>query len=347
MKITKAFYILLFLYGSMFGANKLITASKSGNLEAVKQALNEGTNVNEIDNRGYTPLMWAVSFGYNDIVEYLISQRAKLDIQGGGISGLSPLIMASNNGNKEAVMLLVEAEADINFQDKNSGKTALFYAIENGYEDIADYLIDQGADVNIKSSYKQETPLMWAVEANNNYLLKRLIEAGANVDLKNGIRLTALNYAKGYKREGMVNILNLEEALLKKSNIDIVFHIKKLDEDSLFWLSYRGLVNPDIKILLKGNESLLPKAYGEITRFYESLKGGTVSDNEIEKMLIKYSENIIYRVIAVFYNYIMDQQSFKYKSKFYNKVTNDLKKILVLIKTGLAVGPASYVVLGH
>ena len=55
--------------------------------------------------------------------------------------------MASENGNKDIVELLIEKGIDINLNDK-LGNNALHFASQNCHKDIVDLLIEKGIDIN-------------------------------------------------------------------------------------------------------------------------------------------------------------------------------------------------------
>ncbi len=91
---------------------RLVSASSSGNIEAMIQALNAGADLDAVAFETWTPLTAAIE-----------------------------------NNQLEAVVFLVEAGADIN---KNSPGdiTPLFWAERKGKDDIAEYLVGQGAKSN-------------------------------------------------------------------------------------------------------------------------------------------------------------------------------------------------------
>lgn len=94
------------------------TAVVSDNKEAVKQHIAAGTNINEKDPFG----------------------------------GSSPLISAALFGKTEIAKILIDAGADINFQN-NEGSTALHTAAFFCRPEIVNMLLDKKADKTIKNKY--------------------------------------------------------------------------------------------------------------------------------------------------------------------------------------------------
>jgi hypothetical protein len=56
-------------------------AVRDHDVKQIEQLLAQGEGIDEKDWLGYTPLHWAVYFGYSDLVELLISKGADLNIQ--------------------------------------------------------------------------------------------------------------------------------------------------------------------------------------------------------------------------------------------------------------------------
>ena len=54
-------------------------AASSGNIEAVKQHIADGTDVNAKDSAGWTPLYKAASVGHKEIAELLIAAGADVN----------------------------------------------------------------------------------------------------------------------------------------------------------------------------------------------------------------------------------------------------------------------------
>ena len=121
-------------------------AATLGNIEAVKQHLAAGADVNAKDKYGRTPLHTAVDGDYKELIELLIAEGA--DVNANSKIG-TPLHSAATWGQKEIVELLIAAGADVNAKDKLLGRTPLDEAITSilfpkGHPKTADLLRKHG-----------------------------------------------------------------------------------------------------------------------------------------------------------------------------------------------------------
>ena len=87
---------------------RLMRASAFGNLELVKDLLNEGAEINEKGPRGSTALMFAASGGYLEIVRELVSHGADVGAEEDG--GWSALRHAEEDGHRDVASFLVSCE---------------------------------------------------------------------------------------------------------------------------------------------------------------------------------------------------------------------------------------------
>ena len=132
-------------------------------------------DMNGLDSRGDTPLMWAIRYGNERMVEMLLEQ---VDIRPDAVirDGRTVLSFAAESGNEGAAKLLLKYE-DVNpdLSDDN-GRTPLSFAAKGGHEDIVKLLLERG-DVNPHSLDKNgQTPLSYATTMGREGIMKVLLE---------------------------------------------------------------------------------------------------------------------------------------------------------------------------
>jgi ankyrin repeat protein len=115
-------------------------AAEDGNIEAVKQHLAAGRDVNA-KRYGWTPLHIAVFKGHKEIAELLIDKDA--DVNAKNWEGGTPLHYAALTGRKEIAELLIDNGADVNAKD-DDGDTPLDLAIQFKEPEAADLLRKHG-----------------------------------------------------------------------------------------------------------------------------------------------------------------------------------------------------------
>ena len=152
------------LYASKPKADReLMAALRTGSIIGVKQAIDNGANVNTRDDAGWTPLDWTTDLNFPNIVEIaemLIANGA--DANTADNNKMTPIHWTAGYGKKELTKLFLEKGADVNAKD-SKGRTSLHHAAFRGRKEIAELLITKGADVNAKDD-DGKTPLDWAVE---------------------------------------------------------------------------------------------------------------------------------------------------------------------------------------
>ncbi len=115
-------------------------AALQGNVEAVKQHINAGSDLNIIDEYGSTPLIIAITFGKTAAAKTLIEAGADLTIA--NKDGSTPLHLAAFFCRTEIVKALLEKGADKKAKN-NFGSTPLqsimvpFDAVKPVYDGIS------------------------------------------------------------------------------------------------------------------------------------------------------------------------------------------------------------------
>lgn len=153
----------------------------NNNFEIIKLLIEYNFNVNAIDNKNCTPLVYASKNDNLEIIEYLVENGAKIDVK----NSESPLIFACMNNNYDIVKYLLEAGANINATEFKSllshAKNALFFACDNNNLKMVKLLIKYKINMNFKFEYKVLHPLHIACVYNNYKIVKLLIQNNINL----------------------------------------------------------------------------------------------------------------------------------------------------------------------
>ena len=131
--------------------NELINkAAGVGDIEAVKQHLADGVDVNARNDVKSTPLHYAIGNGHKEVVELLIAKGA--DVNAVTMWGGTPLCHARGDETHhlEIAKLLIAEGADMTVNG-NVDRDTLLHSVKD--RAIAKLLIDKGADVNARNVY--------------------------------------------------------------------------------------------------------------------------------------------------------------------------------------------------
>lgn len=132
--------------------------AECGSPESLCQWLRQGSDPNEIDPYGYTPL-----------------------------------VNASLRGCIKSVKILLANGADVNKQAMH-GYCPLHAASQNGFNELAEVLIDNGADTEVKNE-DGDTPLMLAVRSEHAHVVDLLCKRGCNIHTHGFDNIDPIDYA--------------------------------------------------------------------------------------------------------------------------------------------------------
>merc|ERR1712130_427620 len=106
------------------GESVLCEAARNRNLEQVRQLLDSGDNVNQVDKHGETPLIIASCLGYTEIVSALLVSP-DISLNNKTPEGWTALVAAADKGHHGLVRTLLKHRAtDVNVRD-NQNRTVL------------------------------------------------------------------------------------------------------------------------------------------------------------------------------------------------------------------------------
>jgi uncharacterized protein len=145
------------------GETPLMLAARTGAVKVAELLVQHGADVNARERfRDQTALMWAAAENHPEMVAFLISKEAAVNVRAKAndwpnqitseprvqyrpTGGLTPLLYAARGGCQGCVESLLKGGADIDLPNPD-GMTPLMMAIDNSHYNVARYLLDHGAN---------------------------------------------------------------------------------------------------------------------------------------------------------------------------------------------------------
>lgn len=166
----------------------ILVAARDNRTDIVVDLVRRGMDPNTSDRSGTTLLMFAVANGNEELLEFLLRNKAnilKKNKYGDTAVGLAVL-----RGHLQIVRRLVAVGADI----ATPGWNALHYAAFGGHAEIVHFLVSKGAPLDAPAPNRQ-TSLMLAAKNGHIDAVKALVNAGATTTLVDMDGNTALGIA--------------------------------------------------------------------------------------------------------------------------------------------------------
>ncbi|XP_076450296.1 palmitoyltransferase ZDHHC17-like [Babylonia areolata] len=205
----------------------IVRATQYGVFPRVRELVEAGFDVNQMDKENVSLLHWAAINNRIDIVKYFIAKGAVVDRLGGDLNS-TPLHWATRQGHLNMVVLLIAYGADPSVRD-GEGYSCIHLAAQFGHTAIVAYLIAKGQDVDLPDKtgmtavmwaayrvfgydpvrllltfgasvnkadkFHGNTALHWACQTGNHVCVKMLLDAGADLNILNSKGQSALDVA--------------------------------------------------------------------------------------------------------------------------------------------------------
>ena len=193
------------------GNTALHAAAQAGNASEIHRLLRAGAVLNSQNHKCMTPLFLASQYGHNEAVQVLLHEQVDPTIS--MANGATPL---AQNGNADGNQLGAGID-----QPTNDGLTPLLIAAENGHMSIVQLLISAKADIHREAHIDgiAQTPLILAAQNGHTEIVRLLLDAGATLDKPRSDNRTALFMAARGGRKETVQLLLSRGADREKSTI--------------------------------------------------------------------------------------------------------------------------------
>ena len=101
-------------------------AASKGHMEVLKKLKHAGADCDVSDKTGATPVHRAASCGNVDVIEFLVNECENVNLESKNVIGQTPLIVACEAGQDEAVLRLARLGADPDaVDDERNGAATL------------------------------------------------------------------------------------------------------------------------------------------------------------------------------------------------------------------------------
>jgi ankyrin repeat protein len=198
------------------GYSALLYAVEKGNFNIVKFLVSKGADVNLTPDYDCDspPLVVAAKRGYSEIFGYLLDNKAKIDKK--DCKGASALHYSAFYNDTLLIRLLLRYKVNVNDSTYN-GETPIMMAASNGSLEAVNELIKAGADVN-KSDLKGFTPLMLACQNGHYEIALSLLQNWAEINKVNKEGFSSLSLAIMNRYPEVVDLLVLNGADVNETN---------------------------------------------------------------------------------------------------------------------------------
>ena len=180
----------------------LVEAAGSGRLDAVKELLAGGADVDARGAGGATAVTAAAANEHVDVVRALVDAGADVDLQDDDRS--NPLLLCGENGNVALLREVLRGNPDLGATNRYGG-VALIPASDRGHVEMVRALLETEIDVDHVNRLGW-TALIEAVilgdgGAAHQEIVRMLLDAGADPSIADGDGVTPLAHARerGYR----------------------------------------------------------------------------------------------------------------------------------------------------
>jgi ankyrin repeat protein len=175
----------------------LLAAVSSGNLAEVSRLIAAGTDLEQRDGQGQTPLLRAVAGNHVAVAKALLAAGASLNAQAANQD--TPWLLAGASGRSEIVAAMLPLKPDLSLRNRYGGD-ALIPACERAHVETVKLLLTSGIDVNHVNNLGWtcllEIVILGDGGPRHQQVAKLVLDAGANPNLADKDGVSPLAHAR-------------------------------------------------------------------------------------------------------------------------------------------------------
>ena len=209
----------------------MLSAAADGDADTIQWLLQHGISINTVGRLGdqsddstpeTTPLIIAVQKSNLEAIKVLLANGVDVNFRTEDED--TALLNAAYLGHAEVLSLLLDHGADMHFTTRHGCRSALHEAVSDpfpanvaGKLQAIDYLIDRGISLNITAEHEQ-TPLHLIAQSGASSLAEKLLSRGANVNSRNQWGDTPLDTAATHGSNEVLQLLVSRGAIINTAN---------------------------------------------------------------------------------------------------------------------------------
>lgn len=175
----------------------LLAAVSSGNLAEVSRLIAAGTDLEQRDGQGQTPLLRAVAGNHVAVAKALLAAGASLNAQAANQD--TPWLLAGASGRSEIIAAMLPLKPDLSLRNRYGGD-ALIPACERAHVETVKLLLTSGIDVNHVNNLGWtcllEIVILGDGGPRHQQVAKLVLDAGANPNLADKDGVSPLAHAR-------------------------------------------------------------------------------------------------------------------------------------------------------
>jgi DNA polymerase III delta prime subunit len=254
---------------------ELFTAAETGNISALRTALGNGADINQVDENGATPLIIACKFGHTALVKFILSRGAKIDLADN--KGMTAVKNAELSNKTELIELFKNSVGKYSTDDDNA-------SVKENFNNILDNLLPVSQQIQpIVKGLSEEQRMEIKGDLIKIISLFKGDEAISLYDgFGYGLSILVLYYPDTYT-DFFTNIKQLNESQQKNFVKDVLDSEGKYFENNE--VSLQNFVLESTDILSSSNADKMKKAFYE---FAEIIVKGDGVVTEQETIILKF-----------------------------------------------------------
>ena len=173
---------LLLSFGQLYKTDPMRALAKAageGDLDRIKQILDDGADINAQGMNGMPVLFWPLRDKNIKGFSYLLRKGADPNVQWS--TGSSVMELVAGLDDISYLRIVLASKGNPNLVNFNSGKTPLFQAVKFGVDDSVILLLQHGANINAKNSTGR-TPIFDAISVGDYEIALLLAKNGADLE---------------------------------------------------------------------------------------------------------------------------------------------------------------------